>query len=485
MTFSEFLRVLRARWILAASIFLTLVTLTLVASLLWPKKYTAEAAVMIDMKVDPVAGTSAAGLMPSAAYLATQVDIIKSNFVAQKVVKSMQLDGNPAMRAEWESGTKKGDYDAWLSAKILNNLKVESARESNVIEISYDAVDPKFAAALANGFAKAYIDSTVQFKTTPAKQYSDFFEERANLARQKLEAAQTRLADAQKEKGILVTDEKLDAETTKLNDLSAQLTALRGLVADTSSRRTQASSNGDVSPDAMANSVVSGLRSELTRLESRLDESLERYGDSHPQILELRANIASTRSKLRAEIARVGNSLGASSQISQSREASIRTAVNEQREVLLKLKQSRNELAVLEREVGAAQRVFDAIQARQSQMNLEGSNGQTNIVVLNTATEPPAPSSPKILINTILGAIVGAIAASLITLGVELSNRKVRGVSDLISLLHTPVIGYLPSPSKSGPRWFGQDQNLLYSNDNLGLIDHHGSGHNPTFGSLR
>lgn len=484
MTFSEFLRVLRARWILAASIFLSLITLTLLASLLWPKKYTAQAAVMIDLKVDPVAGTSAAGLMPSAAYLATQVDIIKSNYVAQKVIQSMQLASSPALRAEWESSGKKGDQQAWLSARVLDKLKVDPSRESNVIEISYDSVDPKFAAALANGFAKAYIDSTVQFKTTPAKQYSDFFEERANLARQKLEAAQTRLADAQKDKGILVTDEKLDAETTKLNDLSAQLAALRGVVADASSRKAQASSNGDVSPDTMANAVVSGLRSDITRQETRLDEALQRYGENHPLIVELRANITSSKAKLRTEVSRVGSSLGASSQISQAREAAIRAAYNEQRESLLKLKQSRNELAVLEREVGAAQRVFDAIQGRQSQMTLEGSNGQTNIVVLNTATEPTAPSSPNIPVNTVLGAIVGAMAASLITLLVELSNRKVRSVSDLVSLLHTPVIGYLPSAAKTGSRWFRNDVNLLYAADNLSLGEKGAGSHNQ-FGSLR
>jgi len=139
---------------------------------------------------------------------------------------------------------------------------------------------------------------------------------------------------------------------------------------------------------------------------------------------------------------------------------------------------------VLEREVAAAQRVFDAIQGRQSQMTLEGSNGQTNIVVLNTATEPSTPSSPNIPVNAVLGAIVGTLAASLVTLLVELSNRKVRGVSDLVNLLHTPVIGYLPSASKAGSRWFRNDANLLYSADNLSLSDK-GAGSNNQFGSLR
>lgn len=57
MSFADFLRVLRARWVLALTTLLTIIGLALVGSLLWPKKYTAKSVVMVDMKVDPVAGT--------------------------------------------------------------------------------------------------------------------------------------------------------------------------------------------------------------------------------------------------------------------------------------------------------------------------------------------------------------------------------------------------------------------------------------------
>ncbi|MBI5926420.1 MAG: chain length determinant protein EpsF [Aquabacterium sp.] len=469
MSFSDFLRVLRARWILATAIFVALTSIALVGSLVWPKKYTAKAVLMIDLKVDPVAGTSATGIMPSAAFLATQVDIIESNHVAQKVIKNLQLDDNALMRTEWDKSGAKGDYIAWLSRRILNSLKVEAARESNVVEISYEATEPKFAEALANNFAKAYIDSTVQFKTTPAKQYSDFFEERANLARQKLEAAQNKLSEAQQSKGILVTDEKLDTESIKLNDLSAQLTALRGALADSSSRRAQAMNNGDVSPDAMASTLLLSLRSDLSRSEAKLDESLERYGENHPIIVELRASIASIKDKIRRETGRVGNSLTASSQINQSKEATILAAYNEQRDKLLKLKQDRNELLVIEREVGAAQRVYDAIQARQSQMNLEGSNSQNNIVVLNTASEPVTPSSPKIGVNTLIGAVLGAIIAAFVTMVVELADRKVRSTSDLVTLLRVPVIGYLTASQRAKNPWSRSHEGVLYPLESIGM----------------
>ena len=463
MSFTDFLRVLRARWVLALSIFLAITCLTLVASLVWPKKYAASAMLMIDLKIDPVAGTSVAGVVPSAAYLATQVDIIESNHVALKVIDDLKLDDMPAFRADWEADGRKGDFRTWLAARLLSSLKVEAAREANIIELRFSDANPKFSQSVANAFAKAYIDSTVQFKTSPAKQYSEFFEERGNLARQKLERAQIKLAEAQKEKGILATDERLDAETLKLTELSTQLTQLRGALADSSSRNVQASRNAEVSPEALASPLLTALRTDLSRQQAKLDEGLERYGDNHPMIIEARASIASTQEKIRQEIGRVNRGIGATDQINQSRMQAIQVAYDEQRQKLLKLKESRNELLLIEREVAAAQRVYDAIQARQSQMSLEGSNSQNNIVVLNAAAEPTSPASPRVGINTLIGAVLGLILAAAVTVLTELSDRTVRGTSDLVNLLHTPVIGFMSSRIRPRRWWAPRaEESVLY-----------------------
>jgi succinoglycan biosynthesis transport protein ExoP len=461
---------------------LSVVLLVTASSLLWPKKYTAKSVVMVDMKVDPIAGTSSAGVMPSAAYLSTQVDIIESKFVSQKVIQQLQLDANAKIREEWESAGSKGDFNSWLSDKILSNLKVEAARESNVIEINYSGVDPNFSAAMANAFAKSYIDSSVQFKTAPAKQYSDFFEERAKLAHQKMEATQNKLAEAQRDKGILVTDEKLDAETVKLNDLTAQLTALRGIVADASSRKTQGSTSGEVSPDAMNSSILLTLRSDLSRQDAKLDESLERYGENHPVIVELKANIAATKQKIREEVARVNGSLNASKQISISREETIRAAVEEQRQKLLQLKKDRNDILILERESQAAQRVYDAIQVRQSQMSLEGSNSQANIVVLNVASPPSTPSSPKVGLNIVISVVLGLFLACLFAMAAEFMDRRIRSSNDLVTLLRIPVIGHLPATTNTATSsLFQQFRPLHLTNRPSGV--HHQDGTN-NHGSL-
>ena len=56
MTFSQFISILRARWKLSLILFLVVVVGAIGLSLAWPKKYTAVASVVVDVKPDPIGG---------------------------------------------------------------------------------------------------------------------------------------------------------------------------------------------------------------------------------------------------------------------------------------------------------------------------------------------------------------------------------------------------------------------------------------------
>lgn len=449
MTFDQFFRILKARWILAISVIAALVLVTLVICLLLPKSYKATASVMIDLKPDPVAGMSAASMM-SSNMISTQIEMITSPTVAMRVARQLGMDASPDTRKQWMAATGgKGDYLAWVGQLIGGGLEAKPTRESNIIDITYSSVDPKFATAMANAFAKAYMDSSVQFRTDPARQYYSFFEERARLAREKLEGAQAKLNAAQRERGIVATDERLDAENARLNDLATQVTVLRAQLADSSSRSSAAQSNADQMQDILNNSLVSGLKADLSRNEAKLQELNERYGDAHPLVQETRANISSLRERVALETRRLTKSLGINNSLTQTRQAEAIAAYEEQRAKLLKLKDARSELAVLEREVQSAQAIYDAIQARQSQMGLESSNNQNNIVLMAAATEPAFHYFPKLTIALLLALSLGTLMSLVVVMGVELFDRRIRGVQDLIQGTGLPIVGVLPHPTNA------------------------------------
>src|SRR3972149_11990008 len=119
----QFLLILRARYKLVLFVLFTTVIATLVVSLLLPKQYTATAAVVVDTKSpDPLVGILPAMAMPG--YMATQVDIVNSGRVAQKVVKLLRLDANPTVRAQWMEATRgKGRLEVWLADLLQRKLE--------------------------------------------------------------------------------------------------------------------------------------------------------------------------------------------------------------------------------------------------------------------------------------------------------------------------------------------------------------------------
>src|ERR1035437_6960175 len=138
MTLRQLLLILRSR---AKVVFYTLfatILITLVVSLIIPKQYTASAAVVVDVKSpDPIAGLVLPGLI-SPGYMATQVDIITSDRVSQRVVKLLRMDESPVFRKQWQDATEgKGDITAWLADFLHGKLDVKPSRESNVINIAY------------------------------------------------------------------------------------------------------------------------------------------------------------------------------------------------------------------------------------------------------------------------------------------------------------------------------------------------------------
>lgn len=447
MTFDQFLRILRARWKLALSIFLAVVIGTVIATLLFPKKYLATTTVLLDARPDAVSAQQAISPLSAMSFLATQIDLIESPAVARRVVSMLRLNENAAFRENWIEETKgKGDFESWLGELMSKGLKVKPSRESNVVEITYEGSNPVFSSAMANAFAKAYIDITVQFRTMPAKQYSDFFEERAKLAREKLEAAQQKLAAAQKEKGIVATEERLDVEMMRLTELSQQVLALRANRSDAESRSRESQRNPGATSEVLGNSLIASLKAELAKSEVRLQELSERYGDNHPQIIAERANISKLQAKVQAETSLVSRSLNSTSRISSNRESDIAAAYEAQKERILRMKEARSELSVLEREVESALRIYDAIMARLGQASLEGSTSQAGVMILSPATEPIKPSSPKMILNLPISVVLGALLAVLATLVLELTDRRIRTLNDLQQLLQVAPLGSLPRP---------------------------------------
>ena len=346
---------------------------TMAISLIWPKSYTATTAVVLEPKPDPLTGMALAmGGLQSLTYLSTQMEIINSERVAGKVVQELKLHESPEVSEEWQSDTNgRGDKVVWLSALLLKKLDVKPQRDSNVVEISFTARDPKFSALIANAFAQAYVETSLEMKVEPARQYASWFVERSKAMRDELEVAQGRLSESQREKGIVAVDERLDVENARLADLSAQLTVIQAQAADSLSRQTQAKGDQSILPEVLQSSLVQTLKADVARGEAKLQELGMQLGRNHPQYKRTEIELQALRQKVEHETSQVASSLGTANRTNQQREAEIKASLAAQKAKVLELKRQRDAIAVMQRDVESAQRTYDAVMQRLSQSSME------------------------------------------------------------------------------------------------------------------
>lgn len=107
MTLHQFLLIVRARWRLALAVALLTVLLGLATTVMLPRSYSAQTALLVDVRApDPVAAAQGVTGVIAPSFMATQVDIITGERVAQRVVQALGLAQDPAWRARWQQATQ-------------------------------------------------------------------------------------------------------------------------------------------------------------------------------------------------------------------------------------------------------------------------------------------------------------------------------------------------------------------------------------------
>lgn len=438
MTFQQFLQILLARKKVVVVVLILVIATTTIASLLLPKQYTAEVTIAIDtVKVDPITNISMSGqLIPG--YLATQVDIITSHNTARKVVEMTGLNHLPEAQIKYQEVTKgKGDIVDWLADSIVKDLDVKPSRESSVISLQYTSTDPAFASAMANTFVEAYKKVIIEMRSNLAQQNNLFFQQQLQILQAKLEKAQKSLSDYQQQQGIVASDERIDVENQRLNDLSTQLVATQGMLIDAESRLKK---EGAVAPDVLNNPLIQQIKSQLAIQESKFKQVAAKEGPNHPAYQQALAELNSARSQLNNQINQYSNSLASTAENVGQRLTNLQKALNEQKSRVLELKSQRSRVDLLQRDVDNAQQMYQVAMQKLSESSLESSSELTNVSMLKAAPEPIDPSKPKLLLNIILALFLGSILGVSFALLSELMDRRIRSVSDIEQLLDMPVL---------------------------------------------
>ena len=458
MNFNEFLIALRARRKAFVITLAAVICAAIAVALVVPKKYVATSTLMLDARDEQSMSPATRGTLRDRNYLTTQVDLIRSGRVAGQVARELKLAQKPGMRDAWEKATGGSiAIEDWIAGNLVEKVRVDIPG-SNILTIQYSSSDPKAAAAVANGFAKAYQDTVLQLRTEPTREAAEWFEGQLKTMRAQLSQTQAKVATYQKAKGITSADERTDIEVARLDTLSGQYSTARNATYDAVSRHKQATellASGvaiEALPEVLSNAYINGLKVDLNRVEQRLDQESTVLGENHPQYQRTVAEIQSLKDKISAEVKKLVAGLGNAVAQSRKREEELKNALAAQNERVIAMKDARIELASMSRDVDNAQRSYDAVLARYMTNKIESSAKSTNVALLTPAIEPLEPAQPKLGLISGLAVLIGTMLAAAVVFVLESMDRRVRTRADLETRLAVPSLGRLSRWQPTGGR---------------------------------
>ena len=432
------LAAIRARYRLFLFICGTTVLVATIVSLLLPKTYVAEVSMLVDNKTDQSMSNSIdLPVRERIGYMQTQVDIISSPKVAQKVVRDLKLESHPeafaAVGEDFEGANWLADR---MSNTLLSRLKV-STSQSSVINIAFPSLDPKFSAQIANAFAKAYMDTALELRVEPSRKTAAWFDEQITNLRNNLDQALARLATYQKEKGIVTPDEQqLDADNFVASQYKEGGPYSSSVLRQQMLTRSMLANERGNSNGNFASAQNQRIRAELQQSETKLRELGAQLGSNHPSYQRQ----LSTTMSLRAEL---GRSSEQALQSSPRNEAAFRTAVTAQQDRLVEIREYRNQSNVLTREVDIAQKAYETAMQRAVEKKVESRASLSNVSILNAASVPFIPARPRILLNIALSVVIGTLLGLCTIYLMEMFDRRVRALGDLENEWNVPLLAEL------------------------------------------
>lgn len=427
---------------------LATVALTVAVTLILPKTYTASSDVYLDYKGnDPINGRMFSPMMDES-YIQTQLDMVKSQAVAERVIEAMDLTRTADYR---ETVERRGEARAHsqLVKRINDQTMVVTRRSSRVVEVEYAAGNPDEARDFTNAVVRAYIELNQQIASSSARSRREQYNAQLEHLRKEADSLQEKLTRYQQEVGILDPNERNDFQSRQLGDLMTSLMAVKNQQQEAQARKaaTENLLRSGIAPDELPEVAqrpnINDLKSKLNDANNRLAEVQQVLGPKHPKTLSLIAE----RNELQARVVRESRSSLDALQTDAKRlamqEQALQREVDAQRDKLLEQKQHRDTITSYQRQLDSVERVYNTALQKYDEILMASNISTLDLTVLRVAEAPTSHSKPLMMQNIAASILVGLALGLCLALLYELSQRRVRCQDDLVRGIHLPLIGHI------------------------------------------
>ena len=460
------LTVVRRHLWLALAIIAASLALALVATLLTTPTYTASASIQINDQVDEVLGEGLDDTQSGPTdwdvdrFLNTQLDILRSRLLAQRVADRLDLYENERFFAAMEAplasdrAADRAQREAVIGM-LRGNFEVDLPRSTRVADIAFTSTDPEMSAEVTNAFAEEFIQANLQRRFDSSSYARQFVSEQLEDARLQLENSERELNDYARQAGLLRVG-NVDRDSVVRNSGASvtnnSLLQLNEAANEAKASRIAAEARWNAergapllsSPQVLANPTVQSLMSRRAQLEAELDVAQQRYLADHPTVRGLQADLSATTAELNQAARNVRRSVEADFRAAASAEERLSAQVNNLQGASLAEQDRRVRFDTLAREADTARSIYEGLLQRYRELNASAGLASSNLAIVDRADPPLAPSAPNLLRNLLLGLLIGVTVAAVVLFLRDQLDDKIHVPEDVEDKLGLSLLGIIP-----------------------------------------
>lgn len=456
--------------------------------------YQASSAVVIDPRAGELAGVTVdgdAGLdHADAAMIETEIEILTSRSHLEKVMDELGLFDDPYFQPPFGVVGKTVAMarqavghvpDTWLVAvglaadrpdrrtpsmpperqrkaaidKFRQQLKILQSGQSRVIHISFTAPDPDQAALITNVLTDRYTETRLGRREADAEHTVAWLGERLERLRQRVRESEKQAADFRAEHGLF---DRSQENEQKVGDLNHQLLEIRAEQVTEQARLRRARTlraerqEFDALAEVLNSPRIADLRSEEAALIREQAELAQTYGDRHPKMINLRAELADLRARIRDETDRSIVNLQDQLSMLAAREELLKSDLQETRQTQALDQTNAIRLDELEREAESDRRHYETLLRQFKEAEEKQGAMLPDTRVITPAAPPIQPITPGPPVFGMIGFTVSTLLGSFLALLLERLNRRVKSALDVERMLGLTVLGLTPRIAKRGAK---------------------------------
>ena len=471
--FVAFRRRLRLFAAVAMAVLLASILVTLQAT----PKYTATASVVLDTRKERVSNVEEvlSGLPADSSAVDTEVEVLKSRQLAERVVESLKLEEDPEFNTALRkpTGVKMviGGIGSLLGAKapetvqlspvqaqkrreqivdrLLGGLSVKRAGLTYVIKVNYESESPAKAAQIANKFSELYLLEQMEAKFDATQQATNWLNGRLGELRGQVQAddaavQQYKIANnLLSSSGTSLTEQEISNYNLTLSQARAQVAEDQARLSTARAQLSRGSTGDDVG-EALSSPVVQQLRQQRAAVSAQVADLQGRYGERHPEMLKAKRQLSDIDAQIQQEIQRIISNLQAKAQVSAQRAAAVSGSLGGAKGTLAANSRATVRLNELQRTADASRTLYESYLNRYKETSTQEGIEQSDARVVSKAKIPTGQSSPKVGLNLALGLLlalgsgVGAIILA------EMLDAGLATAEDVERRLEISYLGAVP-----------------------------------------